>query len=1069
MGKFIFDGPNLKIHIDPLAVINNTVTFSINELWSEWQNWLEIGDNSKYPFALRTAGGDPIGGGQYVGTFLFFRNDLGWRGVPPPVDGIIIIIEGSFFGESPTLPVMENLPGQETDLIINRSALTMAIETGGGTATVDAQEIAQAVWGYVQRELTSSTTSSLTLEEHNKLLSLANGLTTDQNTVLNTVNTKLDALDNLNVNVNPEDIWTHPSRTLTQSVAAEVDLSGIPAAVWSYVSRTLSVAAGLTSSQEIILNDILNEVQQNTPKIDAIKTKTDKLTFDLSNHLLSYIEDKAGFSLTTDERTAIANVVEQEIINETDSEKVLQAITDKIASVNPDLGNLTTAAIASAVWNYVTRSLTVSSGLTPDQASKLDNIYNDVNAMPTYVWNFNGRYLSNNNANITSVNGTPVSSINEFKADLSSVLTAIGNVPLNTWTYAGAREVTNDITLDPAAVWNYSNRSLTDKSANITHVNGNTITIDSFKADLSLIPTQVWSFASRNVTNMLSSSDIWNYTTRKLTENNSNIVKVNGVSVTSIEDFKDNLSIPEVDLSGIPQAVWEYSTRSVQSNNELTPFEIWNYSNRSLTSEVQANIKKVNGVSVTSIEDFKENLSIDNSAIATAVWSFGSRGLTLGVNANITSVNGIAVTGPDSFKATIPEVDLSGIPYAVWNYNNREITNHLLTATEVWTAANRSVQADITKVNGIAVNSIEDFKPVIPEITATVDASQIWSYPVRTFTNTVSIPSPSDIWSYSNRALTSSVTANITKVNGTDVTINDFKANLSSIPEAVWSYSSRLFTNTLSIPTASEIWNFNNRSLTSEVQANITKVQGLTVTGISDFKSDISSILQEVNNIPSEVWSFASRELTDYVTPQEIWNYSGRSLTDPVNIGTALTNKINSFENYDSSEVLFELSKKADKTDIIQASAISESVWSNINRTLTGTVSLSSLVLNKINSLENYNDSVLFEKFIPLAKSSEIDTISTKIDSRPTLNQIEGSTILAKASQVGAIEAIVQNIPELADIRNEMINVQFGGLEITNNQMIIKDKDGITIAIFNLKDAQGNPTMQAIYKREVVL
>lgn len=47
--------------------------------------------------------------------------------------------------------------------------------------------------------------------------------------------------------------------------------------------------------------------------------------------------------------TAIANKVEAEIIDETDNEKVLTAITDKIASVNPSLSGLTLSAIAASV------------------------------------------------------------------------------------------------------------------------------------------------------------------------------------------------------------------------------------------------------------------------------------------------------------------------------------------------------------------------------------------------------------------------------------------------------------------------------------------------------------------------------------------------------------------------------------------------------------------------------------------------------------------------------------------------------------------------------------------------
>lgn len=56
-----------------------------------------------------------------------------------------------------------------------------------------------------------------------------------------------------------------------------------------------------------------------------------------------------AMTLTSGEREAIANEVESEIIDETDSEKVLTAITDKIASVNPSLGDLTLAAIAAQV------------------------------------------------------------------------------------------------------------------------------------------------------------------------------------------------------------------------------------------------------------------------------------------------------------------------------------------------------------------------------------------------------------------------------------------------------------------------------------------------------------------------------------------------------------------------------------------------------------------------------------------------------------------------------------------------------------------------------------------------
>jgi len=80
----------------------------------------------------------------------------------------------------------------------------------------------------------------------------------------------------------------------------------------------------------------------------------------------------SAMTLTTGERTAVANEVEAQIIDDTDSEKVLIAITDKIASVNPSLDDLTLASIAAAVrdelldpWlNFIDAAVSSRSSLT---------------------------------------------------------------------------------------------------------------------------------------------------------------------------------------------------------------------------------------------------------------------------------------------------------------------------------------------------------------------------------------------------------------------------------------------------------------------------------------------------------------------------------------------------------------------------------------------------------------------------------------------------------------------------------------------------------------------------------
>jgi hypothetical protein len=147
MGKFIFDGPNKKIHLDPTYVVGGMISFSCLELWSRWVDWQA--DNLQYLFALDIIYvSSPAGG--FIGPYLFLRNDLGWIGVPPPVEGVVVqITGGAFYGTNGSLPIMENVAGQETVLVIQQSNIVNTISTSGTTGPT-AAEIAAAVWEYTR-------------------------------------------------------------------------------------------------------------------------------------------------------------------------------------------------------------------------------------------------------------------------------------------------------------------------------------------------------------------------------------------------------------------------------------------------------------------------------------------------------------------------------------------------------------------------------------------------------------------------------------------------------------------------------------------------------------------------------------------------------------------------------------------------------------------------------------------------------------------------------------------------------------------------------------------------------
>jgi len=128
VGKFIFDGPALTIEGDPSEVVGGVFQFDAVEIYSAWVNWITQADNLKYVPAFSTAGGDPLGGGTFLGKFIFIRNDLGWKFVPPNTGtDIKVIITGNFYSSSDIDQVYAPWPGVATTIQSRVSQLTQLI------------------------------------------------------------------------------------------------------------------------------------------------------------------------------------------------------------------------------------------------------------------------------------------------------------------------------------------------------------------------------------------------------------------------------------------------------------------------------------------------------------------------------------------------------------------------------------------------------------------------------------------------------------------------------------------------------------------------------------------------------------------------------------------------------------------------------------------------------------------------------------------------------------------------------------------------------------------------------
>ena len=114
------------------------------DLYSAWKDWFKLSDNSKYPFAFDTAGGDPTSDTANVAAFFFIRNDLGWR-ICPPEEDITITIEGNLYPRDASIPYRTETTGGYTVLLNIERDATSVVETVESTTDASALTLPQFI------------------------------------------------------------------------------------------------------------------------------------------------------------------------------------------------------------------------------------------------------------------------------------------------------------------------------------------------------------------------------------------------------------------------------------------------------------------------------------------------------------------------------------------------------------------------------------------------------------------------------------------------------------------------------------------------------------------------------------------------------------------------------------------------------------------------------------------------------------------------------------------------------------------------------------------------------------
>jgi hypothetical protein len=138
MSKVTFNGDTKIITInDGITSIDVT-----NDLYSEWKDWLVLGDNLKYKQAFRYLGGDSIGSGQRIASYFFLMN--GWK-IKPYEGNHTLDILGNLFSDDNSDPFINTIGSfnvfKRMITSSNSTTTTINVNTGSGLTPEEHEQL----------------------------------------------------------------------------------------------------------------------------------------------------------------------------------------------------------------------------------------------------------------------------------------------------------------------------------------------------------------------------------------------------------------------------------------------------------------------------------------------------------------------------------------------------------------------------------------------------------------------------------------------------------------------------------------------------------------------------------------------------------------------------------------------------------------------------------------------------------------------------------------------------------------------------------------------------------------
>ena len=138
----------MPIVFDPSSkrIILDTTSVSAAEIFSRWEDWAALSDNTRYGAVMTHVGGDDLGSGLFIPNYIFLQN--GWR-VRPMESNHSLNITGNLFVAGGGVPVVNTLGNYNVAVQYTVPVQAQGIATTG-TSGPSAESIAAATVAALQ-------------------------------------------------------------------------------------------------------------------------------------------------------------------------------------------------------------------------------------------------------------------------------------------------------------------------------------------------------------------------------------------------------------------------------------------------------------------------------------------------------------------------------------------------------------------------------------------------------------------------------------------------------------------------------------------------------------------------------------------------------------------------------------------------------------------------------------------------------------------------------------------------------------------------------------------------------